>query len=127
MTQEWIEQFNKKCAVFLGAYWCNDDLENFPEGYWMIHDDLELPLHLRNFQFHSDWNWIMEVFEYILELPKKYDGNFWELNGKVFSIKHMMFHEIIGEKETVIQKIDNFIDWYNKQKAVGNETVKKDS
>lgn len=127
MTQKWINDFNKKCAEFLDWKFEEDDLI-FSFDKKNSFEFLNRPAYaIYDLKFHSDWNWIMEVFEYILELPKKYDGNFWELNGKVFSIKHMMFHEIIGEKETVIQKIDNFIDWYNKQKAVGNETVKKDS
>lgn len=132
LTQEWIEQFNKKCAEFLGAYWCNDDLENFPDGYWMIDGDLELPLHLRDFQFHSDWNWIMEIVDKIESLEDKqfYMEWFWlnktnvglyqrETNsGSTLWEYIARFSDAKTKKQAVIQAIDQFIDWYNKQKEL---------
>lgn len=120
MTQEWINQFNKKCAEFmgyklvpfhspfLGLGWKSENILNPMYKYLEGNEESQI-------YFHSDWNWIMEVVEQINELPNKYDGNFSELNGKVFSIKHMMFHEIIGKKESIIQVINRFIDWYNTQ------------
>lgn len=69
MTEIEILEYNKRCSDFLGAYFCNDDLENFPNGYWKINNDkMDLPLHLKDMQFHSDWNLIMGVVEAIEKL-----------------------------------------------------------
>lgn len=142
MTTEWIAQYNKKCAEFLGAYWCNDDLNAYPSGYWMLDGEDNLPHDLEHMEFHSDWNWIMEVIDAIENLNRK---DFWNYNeikicrnyidisynmtirkrytfsgdyskqslsqGNLFKIEHFK-----TKKEAVIQAIDQFIDWYNKQK-----------
>lgn len=33
MTKEQILEFNKKCAIFIGAKHYNDDKVTFPDGY----------------------------------------------------------------------------------------------
>lgn len=117
MTQEWIDQFNKKCAEFLGSELKNDGQFD----YW-TYDHLGFdPIKIRgsswisgNFEFHSDWNWIMEVCFKISSLSS--DDTFEGLNGRVFRFKHSMFWEVIEDKNKFLLKIEEFIDWYNKQK-----------
>ena len=133
LTQEWINQYNKKCAEFLGAYWCNDDLNAYPSGYWMLDGEDNLPHDLEHMEFHSDWNWIMEVVEKIesikqltLETCNNWVGEFTiVIRYKSYSSTHYFSREIPRvshgqdfrtKKEAVIQAIDQFIDWYNKQK-----------
>lgn len=110
LTQEWITQFNKKCAEFLGSELKNDGQFD----YW-TYDHLGFdPMKIRgsswvsgNFEFHSDWNWIMEVVEKIVEIP---DGVGYEFKRTIEGYFH--------RKQSVIQAIDQFIDWYNKQKEL---------
>lgn len=115
MTEQvkWIYQFNKKCADFLE--WESDSkLVSVKKEHLKIVD--RLVYSLDDLKFHSDWNWIMVVVEHIVELPKTHNETFWKLNGKVFNIKHMAFHEIIGNKKTLTKRIEQFIDWYNENK-----------
>jgi hypothetical protein len=50
-------EFNKKCAEFIGACFYNDDIEAYPNGYWMLGDpEYYLPSELKDMEFHSDWN-----------------------------------------------------------------------
>lgn len=128
MNKKWIAQFNKKCAEFIGAYFCDDDKKEFPNGYWLIDDYYrELPLYLNQFKFHSDWNWIMEVVEkiesFIFQEPVPDTYYEVRLVGSVYVyIGSNNGDELItvddqpSKKQAVVKAIDQFIDWYNKQK-----------
>ena len=119
MTQEWIAQFNKKCAEFLG--WKpnkhnNGGSDDFYDNPQIYSSDLK---------FHSDWNWIMEVVDRI-ENTKTTDLS----NAEPFVTIRLVGCDIKfynkerlpiltnakTKKEAVIQAIDQFIDWYNKEK-----------
>lgn len=108
MTQEWTTQFNKKCSEFLS-----------------LHRDEEVAIYNMTaytydmMKFHSDWNWIMEVVEKIQYY-----------RACIISNNHCEIHMMrtdnitsinIGARSTqlaTIQAIDQFIDWYNKQKEL---------
>ena len=66
-------------------------------------------------KFHSDWNWIMEVVEAI---EKIYHIQGVEINGNCCLIKTYTFHKHRSEtkKEAVVQAINKFLIWYNKNK-----------
>lgn len=108
MTQEWIEQFNRKCADFIGFIFEEDNLiysfnkkelfEFLDRSAYAIHD----------LKFHSDWNWIMEVVDKITMYYK----------DKEIPKIHLLHQPIFTPKEAVIQAIDQFLDWYNKQKEL---------
>lgn len=107
-TKEWINQFNKKCAEFLGWIWVPHFLDE-TKGSWMagINDS-------RNeLKFDSDWNWIMEIVDKIESITHGEDD--FEIEG--IQLKYLI-HQRLGKasKKAVIQAIDQFIDWYNKQK-----------
>jgi hypothetical protein len=137
LTQEWITQYNRKCAVFLGmhdysldneyfekeTYYCYPEKNKNPGcGYWTVlqkqGDNSFSGI------FNSDWNWIMEVVEKIEKLGAEY-----YLGNKSFAISYTLSEgnwyseETIVKtdrhtKEAVVQAIDQFIDWYNKQKEL---------
>lgn len=126
MTQEWIAQFNKKCAEFLGF--------KYHEGseYWTTLLWGGNGFTLRQMGFHSDWNWIMEIVDKIESLEDKqfYMEWFWlnktnvglyqrETNsGSTLWEYIARFSDAKTKKQAVIQAIDQFIDWYNKQKEL---------
>lgn len=56
MTQEEILEYNKRCALF-----CTSEPE-------VLKRDLEKAGTLECMEYHSDWNWIMEVIKAIEEL-----------------------------------------------------------
>jgi len=94
MTQEWITQFNKKCAEFVG-----EEITTY-----FVESQMDL-IGSNALQFHSDWNWIMEVIQEIIKIP---DGIGYQFKRSI--------EGCFDSKEEVIQAIDQFIDWYNKQK-----------
>lgn len=127
MTQEWVEQFIKKCADFLGKDYdteiysvCTNHL--YDCGY-RNPEYIENPINWDC--YHSDWNWIMEVVERI-ENTKTTDLS----NAEPFVTIRLVGCDIKfynkerlpiltnakTKKQAVIQAIDQFIDWYNKQK-----------
>lgn len=130
ITQEWIDNFNRKCAEFLGIITSS--------GYWVEFDKI-MPSyitisyskrhHIEQLCFHSDWNWIMEVVEkientLITEVENTEPIVCIRLVGcdiKFFSNERLpIITNSKSKKEAVIKAIDQFIDWYNKQKE--NET-----
>lgn len=60
MKDQKIIEGNKLIAEFMGAYYCNDDRNAYPDGYWMCSDEfIELPYNINDFKFHSSWDWLM--------------------------------------------------------------------
>ena len=94
MTQEWITQYNKKCAEFLG-----EEITTY-----FIETQMDL-IGSNALQFHSDWNWIMEILAKMKLLVCEAEFTY-----------RVGLHLTGLQKEAVIEAIDQFIDWYNKQK-----------
>lgn len=102
MTQEEILQYNKRCAEFLG-------LEILKDEYCYDYPD-----------FHSDWNWIMEVVEAIEKL-----GDTSAMYGTLVDITttYIAIGEIatdlklvpMTKKEAVVEAINQFLIWYESQ------------
>lgn len=109
MTQEEILNYRKMCAELIGAYWCNDDPREFPNGYWLIDNSkIDLPYRLEDMEFDSDWNWIMPIVTTILELKSnKYRHNllciFLEAALKT------------AKKEKIVEASNQFLIWYNNE------------
>lgn len=123
LTQEEILQYNRMCAAFLG-YDLSKIVDVMPVNkdgdYCNGNGDLDAdgnPCYLiyapSVFKFHWDWNWIMKVIEKIGSLPfaetqglREYiDDNFNDWQVHIFS-----------KKDVVVQTINNFLLWYNKNK-----------
>lgn len=113
MTQEWIHQYNKKCAVFLG--WKNKGMVNLE--LW-VPTEHRHGIMTSDLKFHSDWNWIHEVLDKIDTIGqcgwmKNHAVIF--VDGKTISLVSV---KQFKRKEAVIQAMNQFIDWYNKQKEL---------
>jgi hypothetical protein len=132
MTQEEINNYNRLCAEFLGFKYKNQ------AKFWAIYP-LDNSSYLRKLgyvrmdklEFHSDWNWIMEVVEkikYIEDNQEKFFGEEYYLihfeidllNGvDLFIDKKRLFSQsAFGEgqlKEAVVKAINQFLIWYNNE------------
>ena len=122
MTQEEILEYNKKCAEFLGkeinVFLCTPTLTHYQFGHSM--------LLTKDMKFHSDWNWIMEVVEAIEKLRLNFKiGLYWvtiepipqsEIDWKPLNIPHSQVNSDLNKKEAVVQAINQFLIWYNKEK-----------
>lgn len=140
MIKEEILKYNKLCAEFLG-FKCsiNDQFElpnmmTFPpkNGSNLCHTAKICCL--EDMQFHSDWNWVMEVVEaieklkyvvqirtsptisekwisYTITIQENTINALW--NNK-FIIKYESdYSNNETKKEAVVQAIYNFLIWYN--------------
>lgn len=62
--------------------------------------------------YFNDWNALMRCAEKIAGF---WDNNISSINGKVFDFKHMMFHQIISEREYLWKRCVEFcreyIEW----------------
>jgi len=116
MKQEWIDQFNKKCALFIGGKKSKDTLPLIRER--LTENDYWLPKYgiksLNQMKFHSDWNWIMEVVEVIEKLG--YEIDIFSNCVEICDIPDENYiAEAVGKtkKEAVVQAINQFLIWYN--------------
>lgn len=130
LNEQEIIKYNERCAKFLGAYFCNDDQNAYPNGYWIIdNDEIDLPSDLKDMSFHSDWNWIHKIIDNIekLELDKFGLGRFITTCsnrvGHYFEIRERNSYDDkiedgFGEskKEAVVQAINQFLIWYEQNK-----------
>lgn len=111
MKQEEILQYNKRCAMFLGAIyskqaeaWGFGNAKNIGSKMFhgvMYHNVIQAERFEKELKFHSDWNWIMEILLKIQSLP---------LDEHTHTIWNLKFRD---SKETVIRAINQFLIWYN--------------
>jgi hypothetical protein len=146
MTKEWIRNYNHKCAEFHGWIYDSNMSEAADEAYYYDYRDAKCKHtghYISDMLFHSDWNSIMEVVEKIGSLGVTFKINtqwnpFSECNytqvsvtkvkGELSKDRKAMYNSVNvyeknsetlrSKKEAVIQSIDQFIDWYNKQKEL---------
>jgi len=118
MTQEWIDQFNKKCAELLE--WKNKGMVNLE--LW-VSTERQYGITTSDLKFHSDWNWIHEVLDKIEK--ENFSIEIYSLGYNNHSMVIYSAGAIVCQsglvdvkKEAVIQAINQFIDWYNKQKEI---------
>lgn len=117
MTKQEIIDYNKRCTKFLGfkyknskKVWGKYPLDNnsfLSLKGWLFMDKL---------QFHSDWNWIMEVVEAIKKKTsfKTVD----ECSEKEWYVTTGVTKLVITtKKEAVVQAINQFLIWYNNENS----------
>ena len=103
------EEYNRLCAEFLG--W-----EQGEDGrYWKETPTESSNWYVDEMYFHSDWNWIMEVWEKIKLIPNSED---WYDDLKLTSMRNMIYGRFLSlnSKEAVVESIWYFLNWYNEQK-----------
>jgi len=104
------QEFNRLCAEFIGLE-CHE-----PSGYWTLPTFMDGDgWTMTDMKFHSDWNWIMEVWEKIKLIPN-FDHFYTTI--KLGAMRNMICSRFWGNdsKEAVIQAIWQFLNWYNEQK-----------
>lgn len=119
MTQEEILEYNKRCAEFLGFNYYNGS------DYWTTKLWGGGGFSSRLLLFHSDWNWIMEVVEKIQSLDRlggivlikqgrcKITSRMAGDHSVYADVSHYFLKGMKGQKEAVVQAINQFLIWYN--------------
>jgi hypothetical protein len=115
MEQKWIDQFNKKCAEFLG-YKSKEriihtsqyaDFDKPRRG--LVFDVGVKKYSIEKLRFHSDWNWIHVVVEKVNEviLSKEHD----EKEIVLVHLRHNI-RDYLGAslKIPVVRAINEFLD-----------------
>lgn len=124
MTLTEKQEYNKRCAEFLGYKIIVDDLydgaitvqegcnnpsflhDRMPDERWCVYP-----------RFDSDWNWIMEVVEKIEKLDywvciqNTYVG-IGKRNDEQPVIGYSYSSLTITKKEAIVSTIDKFLIWY---------------
>lgn len=128
MTQEEVFEYNKRCAEFLGlkrGWWIHQEkpLTENKKQWWDIDGKTFLGTKVyydKNLQFHSDWNWIMEVVEAIEKLGYKFQFG-WNITALISLVPNtpakIALIENENRKEAVVQAINQFLIWYNGQRT----------
>lgn len=114
-----ILEYNKKCAEFLG----------FEKPIFMggaIEDDSMVSnikgsyghYKIEEMKFHSDWNWIHEIYEKInnSKITVEKNGVPNSIGPYINMVRPIITFLINNDKEEVIKHINNFINWYNQNK-----------
>ena len=111
MTQEEILEYNKMCAEILG--YKNKGMKNLE--MW-VSNKTPNGVNTNELQFHSDWNWIMEVVEAIEKI---------EVQETIKEIPNMELERRLGrlldlpiytKKEAVVKAINQFLIYHNENK-----------
>jgi hypothetical protein len=157
MKKEEVFKYNKKCAKFLGFKCSINEQYELPKMMAFPPKNNSNLCHIakicciEDMQFHSDWNWIMEVIEAIeslklgnVKIPATWSSMHQGVRHDieeyydaivVFDIKHSdCIVDVVGtmrlrndfivvdnlptKKEAVVQAIDQFLTWYNKNKSL---------
>ena len=121
LTQEEIQERNEQIALMLGSekknhgqfyYWTYDHLNYDPIkilGSWWVSG---------NFEFHSDWNWLMKAVE-IVE-SKGYDvfinGLYCRITDSGMSDFEIESGEVLSKKDAVFIAVSDFAKLYNEGK-----------
>ena len=132
MKQEEILQYNKRCAMFLGYKILSKPYKGavtVQEGCYnpmFLHDRIEGESWYVYPEFHSDWNWIMEMVEAIEKLKFNVRitiacitiENAFDNDSNLSPIYkfHSMQGEFESKKEAVVQAINQFLIWYEQNK-----------
>lgn len=128
MTQQEINEYNKRCAEFLGwKYVSSIDVKEgiyhttIKAGWYseipkVLHYKINRHLYksrsLKHMYFHSDWNWIMEVIEAIEKLKYAFEivGNYIHIIGTgIYLVRET-------KKEAVVKAINQFLIWHEQNK-----------
>jgi len=119
MTQQEQQEYNKRCAMFLGYKYYAYPAENpgwrKDKGHLMIRG-YYLERTTRNLRFHSDWNMIHMVVEKIntSQLTTEMNG-IKDSIGPYVIIKQPIIQGLIDSSiDDVAKAIDNFLIWFNK-------------
>lgn len=117
MNQEWIEQYNKRCAEFLG--WKNKGMINLE--LW-VSTEYQYGITTNELKFHSHWNCIMEIVEIIEELDVVASFTIEQPTIYIWkSSEESNFKDIeidintSSKKEAVVKAIDQFLIWNEQQ------------
>ena len=111
-----METNNKLIAEFLGYIdnWCSE------EGF-LIDPKTNYDVCIDSLQFHTDWNWLMQVVEKIESLgywTELLGGCHQEFRiGKINQIKEFINKDGSDKKEAVYNACIEFIKWYNENKS----------
>lgn len=100
MDKEEILDYNKLCAEFLNIEKFKDLLSTLNSGKISIETNI-----YEQSKFHSDWNWIMQVVEKILEIYSESD--YMEIYYNII--------DKIPDKEAVVEIIYELLKYYNNE------------
>lgn len=122
---------NKIIAEFMGFE--QYPIQNKSNGYIINFNDGNVPYKLcaGSLEFHSDWNWLMEVVEKIEKIQRsKWSKNTYPcISISAISCKISFYgntEEIISniirpsKKQAIYDACVEFIKWYNKKKLILN-------
>jgi signal recognition particle subunit SEC65 len=128
MTQQEILDYNKRCTEFLGFKCSVNEQYELPKMMTFPPKNNSNLCHtakiccINDMQFHSDWNWIMEVVEAIEKLGyESLTGGseyYYPEKGMRYIQSFIkedinIYQEAKTKKETVVQAINQFLIWYN--------------
>lgn len=127
MNEKEILEYNKRCALFLGAIyskqaeaWGFGNAKNIGSKMFhgvMYHNVIQAERFEKELKFHSDWNWIMDVVEAIEK--KGYEIDIFSNCVEICDTPDENYiTEAVGKtkKEAVVEAINQFLIWYEQNK-----------
>ena len=131
MNEKEILEYNKRCALFLGAIyskqaeaWGFGNAKNIGSKMFhgvMYHNVVQAERFEKELKFHSDWNWIMDVVDDIEKLGEtdKTYGTLVDITTTYVKIGKVLIDLKlipITKKEAVVEAINQFLIWYEQNK-----------
>ncbi len=100
-----VEEGNKLIAEFLNipkCQRCTCKCGNYQFGAGLFY-------HPKEMKYYTSWDWLMPVVQKIVTTSTKFN----DVTRKAFLIKHMMFHEVIGNIEKLWERVVDYVIAYN--------------
>jgi hypothetical protein len=120
MTNQEILEYNKRCALFLGATFAEGWSEHSITPVYDFKRKLNEPTdkwattkyQVKTMKFHLDWNWIMEVVAKINSISNLKKQENTTQSSMKYEIQYVLKR---ANKEKTIKVINKFLIWYNEQ------------
>jgi hypothetical protein len=116
MSNEEIKEGNRILSEFEGMEFINDDIETYPNGYYVM-DDSENGhafAFSENLKYNTSFDWLMPLcrkFKYLFDIENMSEKNYIDYNNICDSLDEVVF-TTYSEFPTFIKLVEA-VKWYN--------------
>ena len=112
LTEQEIREGSEILALFEGSNFCNDDIETYPNGYFIFEDTGAIES--KDMVYHTSYGWLMPVWVKFREKLSEYRT--FEPNEGVQAANHVTTLEtniLYGTKSEAFRALVSAVKWYN--------------
>ena len=112
LTEQEIREGSEILALFEGSNFCNDDIETYPNGYFIFEDTGAIES--KDMVYHTSYDWLMPVWVKFRDMMETYpptnQQDFLDGYSHLQLIKHAIADKPITE---AFRALVSAVKWYN--------------